>query len=346
MRQHLNTLFVTLEGAYLYKDGQAISVKHGNDIKLRVPLHNLDGVVTFGWDITVTAALMHACSEADISLSMLSPHGKFLAGTRGPVSGNILLRRDQYRKADSEQASLAIAQNLVAAKIANSRTVLLRAARDHGEKQPESAAILLRTADSLKHRIRMALSTTDLDSLRGVEGEAAVHYFAAFPQLLTQAAAGIEFNGRTKRPPTDPFNAVISLLYVLLMHDCRSACESCGLDPQCGFLHRDRPGRYSLALDLEEEFRPVFADRLAFSLFNRNQLTKKDFEYKENGAVLLKDEARKKVLMAWQERKQDTIKHPFIDETTTMGLLPFIQARLMTRFLRGDLDAYPAFLWK
>lgn len=346
MRQHLNTLFVTLEGAYLHKDGQAIAVKHGNEVKLRVPLHNLDGIVTFGWDTTVTASLMHACAEADISLSLLSPHGRFLAATRGPISGNILLRRDQYRNADCESASLTIAQTMVASKIANSRTVLLRGSRDHGEKNPTSGSALLQAADSLRHRIRIALAATNLDALRGVEGEAAVTYFAMFPHLFTNVSEGIEFNGRSKRPPTDPFNAVLSLLYVLLMHDCRSACESCGLDPQCGFLHRDRPGRHSLALDLQEEFRPVMADRLAFTLVNRQQLTLKDFDFRENGAVLLNDDARKKVLIAWQERKQDTINHPFINETTTLGLLPFIQARLLARYLRGDLDAYPAFLWK
>lgn len=239
-----------------------------------------------------------------------------------------------------------IGQNLVAAKIANSRTVLLRAARDYGDRETEKTSALIRVADFLKHRIRLAMTTTDLDMLRGVEGEAAVNYFSTFPHLFTQSGTGFSFTGRSKRPPTDPFNAILSLLYVILMHDCRSACESCGLDPQCGYLHRDRPGRHSLALDIAEEFRAFMADRLAFSLVNRKQITTADFEYKENGAVILKDDPRKKVLAAWQERKQDEITHPFLDEKTTVGLLPFLQARILTRYLRGDIDAYPAFIWK
>ncbi len=346
MRKHLNTLFVTLEGAYLHKDGQAVDIRHEGESKLRVPLHNLDGIVTFGWNTTVTAALMHGCAQAGVSLSFISPYGKFMASSQGPVSGNILLRKDQYRASDSEPSSLAIAQNIVAAKIANSRIVLQRATRDYGEREPQKSTGLLRIADSLKHRVRMAMATTNLDSLRGVEGEAAVNYFSAFQHLFTQDDCGFSFNGRSKRPPTDPFNAIISLLYVILMHDCRSACESCGLDPQCGYLHRDRPGRSSLALDIAEEFRAFLADRLAFSLINRKQILISDFEYKENGAVILKDDARKKVLAAWQERKQDEIIHPFLEEKTTVGLLPFLQARLLTRYLRGDIDAYPAFLWK
>lgn len=346
MRQHLNTLYVTLEGAYLHKDGQAVDIRYNGESKLRVPLHNLDGIVTFGWDTMVTAGLMQGCAEAGVSLSFISPYGKFMAASQGGVSGNILLRKDQYRSSESPEASLAIAQNIVAAKIANSRTVIQRAARDYGEREPEKGAALIRISDSLKHRIRMTMNTTNLDMLRGVEGEAAANYFSGFPSLFTQPDTGFSFTGRSKRPPTDPFNAVLSLLYVILMHDCRSACESCGLDPQCGFLHRDRPGRYSLALDLAEEFRAFLADRLAFSLVNRKQITTSDFEYKENGAVLLKDEPRKKVLAAWQERKQDEITHPFLEEKTTVGLLPFLQARLLTRYLRGDIDAYPAFVWK
>jgi len=346
MRQHLNTLFITLEGAYLRKNGQAIEVRHDGATKLRVPLHNLDGVVTFGWDITATAALMHACAENNITLSFHSPHGKFLSSTRGPISGNVLLRREQYRQADLPSAALAIAKNIVAAKIANSRTVLMRAARDYGEQHPEKGYELQKAADYLKHRIRMVAGATSVESLLGFEGEAATIYFAQFSHLFTKVEEGITFNGRTKRPPTDPFNAVLSLLYVLSMHDCRSACESCGIDPQCGFLHQDRPGRYSLALDLQEEFRAIMADRLAFSLINRKQLTKTDFDHLENGAVVLKDAARKLVLGTWQERKQETILHPFLDEKTTFGLLPFLQAKLMARYLRGDLDAYPAFIWK
>ncbi len=344
MRRHLNTLFVTLEGAFLRKDGEAVEVRHEGESKLRVPLHNLDGIACFGWDTTASAALLAACAEAGVTLSFLSPHGKFLAATRGFASGNILLRREQYRRADHEPASLAVAMPVVAAKIANCRTVLLRAARDHGDKDPARAAALLAGADQLAARARFATRATGLDGLRGIEGDAATFYFAAFPHLLVNHDPAITISGRSRRPPLDPANALLSFLYSLLMHDCRSALEACGLDPQCGFLHRDRPGRPSLALDLMEEFRPVLADRTALTLFNRRQLTAADFRTEESGAVFLNDDARKSVLIAWQERKQDEITHPFLNEKTTVGLLPHLQARLLARHLRGDLDAYPAFL--
>jgi len=344
MRKHLNTLFVTLEGSYLRKDGAAVEVRHEGESKLRVPLHNLDGIAAFGWDITCSAALLAACAEGDVALSFHSPHGKFLAASRGFTSGNILLRREQYRRADHEPASVAIASNMIAAKLANSRHVLMRAARDHGEKSPERALGLNQSADFLTTRIRLVPRATNLETLRGIEGDAAVAYFAAFPHLLTNHDPAITITGRSRRPPLDPVNALLSFLYVLLMHDCRSALESCGLDPQCGFLHRDRPGRPSLALDLMEEFRAFLADRTALSLLNRQQITTKDFDCKENGAVFLKDDSRKKVLIAWQERKQDEITHPFLDEKTTVGLLPHLQARLLARHLRNDLDAYPAFI--
>ena len=346
MKTHLNTLFVTLEGAYLRKDGAAIEVRHEGVSKLRIPLHNLDGIVCFGYDITASASLMAGCAEADVALSFHTPHGKFMVGTRGFTPGNILLRREQYRRSDNEPASVAIAANIVASKIANSRTVLMRAARDHGDKDPIRATTLNQACDFLSGRLAMPMQMTSLDSIRGVEGDAAAAYFAAFPQMLTNHDPEITFTGRTRRPPRDAANTLLSFLYSLLMHDCRSALESCGLDPQCGFLHRDRPGRPSLALDLMEEFRAVLADRTVLSLFNRRQITKSDFQFEESGAVLLKDDSRKVVLTTWQERKQDHILHPFLEEKTTVGHLPHLQARLMARFIRGDLDAYPAFIWK
>jgi len=346
MRRHLNTLFVTLEGSYLRKDGAAVEVRHEGETKLRVPLHNLDGIACFGWDISASAALMAACAEAGVALSFHTPHGKFMVSTNGFTSGNILLRREQYRRADHEPAAVAIAANIVAAKLANSRNVLMRAVRDHGEKDAVKAAELLQAGDTIQVRISLAMRATGLESLRGIEGDAAVSYFSVFPHLLVNHDPAIAMSGRSRRPPLDPVNALLSFLYVLLMHDCRSALESCGLDSQCGFLHRDRPGRPSLALDLMEEFRAFLADRTALSMFNRRQIDATDFEVKENGAVLLKDDSRKKVLTAWQERKQDEIVHPFLDERTTVGLLPHLQARLLARHIRGDLDAYPAFLVK
>lgn len=342
MKEHLNTLYITLEGTFLRKDGAAVEVRHEGETKLRVPLHNLEGIVCFGWDTTASAALMAACAEANVALSFHTPHGKFLASTHGCVSGNILLRRQQHRIADNEEQSAAIAAHLIAAKIANCRTVLQRASRD----RPDAASPLEQPIAALNIRKRLALQTRQLGTLRGIEGDAAAIYFETFPCLLSPSAPGIFLKGRTRRPPLDPVNALLSFLYTLLMHDCRSALESCGLDPQCGFLHRDRPGRPSLALDLMEQFRPQFADRLALSLFNRRQLGIDDFRREESGGVFLKEEARKTVLTAWQERKQEVITHPFLEEKTTAGLLPHLQARLLARHIRGDLDAYPAFLFR
>ena len=346
MKRHLNTLFVTLEGAYLRKDGQAVEVRHEGETKLRVPLHNLDGIVCFAWDASASAALMATCAEANVTLSFHNPHGQFLVGVNGFTSGNILLRREQYRTADDEAEALSIAANMIAAKLTNARTILLRAARDHGTKDPGRTSEWTKTADFLAQHVRLVSSATSLESLRGVEGAAAAAWFAVFPRLMTNHDPAVAMKGRSRRPPLDPVNALLSFLYVLLRHDCRSALESCGLDAQCGFLHRDRPGRPSLALDLMEEFRGFFAERIALSLLNRKQLTSSDFKREESGAVFLKEEARKTVLTAWQDRKQDEIRHPFLDEKTTVGLLPHLQARLLARHLRGDLDAYPAFLMK
>jgi CRISPR-associated protein Cas1 len=342
MKTHLNTLFVTLEGAYLRKDGATVEVRHEGESKLRVPLHNLDGIVTFGWDTTVTTALMAACGAAGVALSYHSPHGKFLASTTSGISGNVVLRRSQYRSSDDPARALAISRNSIAAKIANARGLLQRQLRDHPELQgkPELAATVLQ----LKNRLGHVRDVADHDTLRGIEGDAAKLWFSALAKLNRNDDPALQMNGRTKRPPMDPFNALLSFVYVLLAHDCRSACESVGLDPQCGFFHRDRPGRHSLALDHMEEFRPVLADRFVLTMLNRQQISAKDFQKKENRAVVLKEDSRKIVLTAWQERKRDEIIHPFLDEKTTVGLLPFLQARILARHLRGDLDAYPAFL--
>lgn len=346
MRRHLNTLFVTLDGVFLSKDGAAVDVRHENKSKLRVPLHNLDGIVAFGWDTCASAQLMAACAEAKVSLSFHSPYGKFLACATGFTSGNVLLRREQYRKADDAEASAAIARYVIAAKVANTRHVLLRALRDHGDSEDPRGQVLRQTADYLAQRLKSLPRTSTLDALRGVEGDCAQAYFKNFQYLISSDDPFFTFNGRSKRPPMDAVNALLSFLYSILTHDLRSACESCGLDPQVGFLHRDRPGRPSLALDLIEEFRPIMADRLALSLINRRQLSKRDFEIHASGAVTLKDDSRKVVLQAYQERKQTEIHHAFLDERTTIGLLPHLQARLLARYLRNDLDAYPAFLWK
>lgn len=339
MKQHLNTLFVTREGAYLRKDGAAVEVRHEGESLLRVPLHNLDGIVCLGYDIGASAQLMAGCSEAGVTLSFCSPYGRFLAAIRGFTPGNVLLRRAQYRLADDRDSCAKFAGSFIAAKLTNGKNVLLRNARDHGAHPSidESVQVLRRNAAA-------ALRTHDPDSQRGLEGDAANSYFAAFSQLIT--VSGFEFPGRFRRPPTDPVNALLSFAYSLLAHDCRSALESVGLDAAVGFLHRDRPGRPSLALDLMEEFRPVLADRCVLTLVNRRQIRHSDFVCRETGAVELTDDARKRFLVAWQERKQDTITHPFLQEKMSLGLVPFIQARLLARAIRSDLDGYPPFIWR
>ncbi|MCF3652543.1 type I-C CRISPR-associated endonuclease Cas1c [Synoicihabitans lomoniglobus] len=346
MRKHLNTLYVTLDDSYLQQDGESVAVRHAKETKLRVPLHNLDGIVTFGWSIGCSPQLMATCSRQGVTLSFCDGHGRFQATAQGFSPGNVLLRRTQYRAADDPDSSLAIARHCVAAKLANSRQVLLRGARDHGTEKPDRHAALTTAAAHLAHRIEAALTATDLDALRGVEGDGADTYFQAFNHLLTIDGPTFRFTTRSRRPPLDPINALLSFLYSLLAHDLRSACEASGLDAAVGFLHRDRPGRAGLALDLMEEFRAVIADRLALTLINRRQLTSADFVTQETGAVTLKEDSRKTVLVSWQERKAAELRHPFLDEKTTWGLLPHLQARLLARHLRGDLDAYPAFLLK
>lgn len=343
MKRHLNTLFVTTEGAYLKKDGQSVVVSVDQETKLRLPLHNLDGIVCFG-NVMCSPFLMGACAKAGVSISFLTMYGGFIAAVNGFSPGNVLLRREQYRWADRPEQTLNLAQNFVAAKIANSRNTLLRAARDTAI--PEAKTIMQKMAKRMAHGIDAARQARSLDSLRGIEGESANNYFSVFNHMIAPRVEGFEFTGRSRRSPLDRINALLSFLYSMLTHDARSACEATGLDAAVGFLHRDRPGRPGLSLDLIEEFRAFIADRLALSLINRKQIQAKDFEITESGAVLLKDKPRKTVLAAYQKRKQDTITHPFLGEKTTVGLLIHLQARLLARYLRGDLDAYPPFLWR
>jgi CRISPR-associated protein Cas1 len=339
VKVHLNTLFVTRENTYLARDGMTVDVRQEGKSLLRVPLHNLDGIVALGWDIGASNQLMAACAEAGVTLSFCSPFGKFMAAVRGFATGNILLRRAQYRVADTPAATAKLSAAFVSAKLANCRTVLLRAARDHGED--EALTVMARR---LRRGAEEVCAAADGEVIRGIEGEGAAVYFSVFGKLLQ--TDGFGFRERVRRPPTDPVNALLSFAYAMLAHDCRSALESVGLDPQCGFLHRDRPGRASLALDLMEEFRPVLADRAALTVLNRRQLALTDFTRRETGAVELTEAGRKVFLTHWQERKQDEITHPFLEEKISVGLLPFVQARLLARAVRGDLDAYPAYLWR
>ncbi len=343
MKRHLNTLFVQTQGAYLKKDGQAVAVCVEKKTALRVPLHQLDGVVLFG-RVSASPFLLGACAEAGVRVSMMSEHGRFLATVQGFSSGNVLLRREQYRRADNPQASLAVARPMVATKIANLRTVLLRAARD----RPDSLQIqgTRDTAERMAGDAQTAMGAATLDELRGIEGDSSFRYFSAFNTLLADGNEAFHFKARSRRPPLDPINALLSFLYTLLAHDYRSACEAAGLDAAVGFLHRDRPGRPSLALDLMEALRPVLADRLAVSLINRQQISAENFTVQESGGVIMDDRTRKAVLIAWQQRKQDELMHPFINERLPLGLVPHIQARLLARYLRGDHDLYPEFIWR
>jgi CRISPR-associated protein Cas1 len=343
MKQHLNTLFVTTEGAYVAKEGEAAVVRVEGETRLRIPLHNLGGIVCFG-HVSCSPALMGACAEAGVAISFMSMHGRFLASVQGFTPGNVLLRREQYRRADDEAATLAVARNIVAAKVANARTVLLRGARDHAESDGRDA--LQRAANRLATCVSQAQHADSSDLARGIEGESANIYFGVFNHLITSQRDSFALAGRTRRPPLDPVNALLSFLYSILSHDARSACEAAGLDAAVGFLHRDRPGRPSLALDLMEEFRSFLVDRLVLSLINRQQVKREGFTKTESGGVEMDDATRKAVLTAYQARKQDTITHPYLGEEVTVGLLVHLQARLLARHLRGDIDAYPPFIWK
>lgn len=344
MRRQLNTLYVTTEGAWLRKEGENIVMEVERDVRGRVPIHMLQSLVCIG-RVAVSPQLLGYCSEKGISICYLTPQGRFLARVEGPVSGNVLLRREQYRRSDDPAKCAAIVRNLLIGKVHNQRAVLARGWRDHGDKLTDSAAFQY-VLKRLKRIAQRLMHENDTDVLRGLEGEAAQAYFGVFDQLVRVDSPLLRFGGRNRRPPRDAFNALLSFLYTLLTHDCRSALETVGLDPAVGFLHRDRPGRPSLALDLAEEFRPLLGERLALSLINRRQLGERDFRVFDNGAVLLTDDARKTVLVTYQERKREALRHDFSGEKLEIGLLPFVQAQLLARHLRGDLDGYPPFLWK
>lgn len=339
--QLLNTLYVTTPESYVHLDNETLRVEVDRETRLRVPLHHLSAVVCFG-QVVVSLPLMHKLAESGISLVLLDTHGRFKARLEGPVAGNVLLRQAQHRLAGEPEFALRTARHCVAGKIRNCRQVLLRGARE--AKEAADSERLARGADDLAAALRALPAAGDLDTLRGVEGEAARQYFAALNHLVRPAArADFRMDGRSRRPPRDRINALLSFLYALLMNDCRSATEAAGLDPQIGFLHAVRPGRAALALDLMEEFRS-FADRLALSLINRSQLTAADFVLREGGAVNLADDARKTVLVAYQERKQENLSHPLLSETLPCGLLPHLQARLLARTLRGDAPDYLPYL--
>ena len=343
MRQLLNTLFVTSEDIYLSLDGENVVAYRENTVVARYPLHTLSAILSFSYK-GASPALMGACCTRGISLTFCTPRGKFLARATGEANGNVLLRRTQYRVADDMFQSCRIARCMVFGKVYNARWCVERIKRDHGMRVDEQA--LTQTSQKLKDLLPQIAEESDLDSLRGLEGTAATLYFGAFSQMILGDANLFAFSGRSRRPPRDPINALLSFAYSLLSHDCASALESVGLDSYVGFLHRDRPGRSSLALDLMEELRPCMADRFVLSLVNNRMLKASDFEWRESGGVYLKDEARRLFLSKWQERKKESITHPFLNEKLPWGLVSYVQALLLARYLREDLDAYPPFLWK
>jgi len=343
MKRLLNTLYVTTQGAYLSRDGETVAVNIEHEVKLRLPVHTLGGIVCFG-RVSCSPPLMELCAENNVAISFFNEWGKFFARVEGPVSGNVLLRREQYRRADDEGACLEIARFVLMAKISNCRTVILRASREGADN--EKTASLQAAAKKLSWIIRNIEKCANLENLRGAEGNAAGVYFSVFDNLILAQKDCFQFKERSRRPPLDNINALLSFLYTLLAHDVAAALEGVGLDPAVGFLHRDRPGRPSLALDIMEELRPYFADRLALSLINRQQIKGKGFKKTESGAVMMDDATRKEVLVSYQKRKQDEIQHPFLDEKIQVGLIPHCQAMILARYIRGDIDAYPPFIWK
>lgn len=333
-----NTLYVMTPHAYAHLENATVRIDVEREKRLQVPLHHLAGLVIFG-NVLVSPALMHRLADEGKSLVLLDEHGRFKARLEGPVSGNILLRQAQHKAAADASTTLEHARACVAGKLKNSRVTLQRGGREAGDAA--EAASLGRAADNLAASLRSAATASNLDELRGVEGEAARGYFAALNLIVKpQMRESFALDGRSRRPPLDRFNALISFLYAMLMNDCRSALEAVGLDPQLGFLHAVRPGRAALALDMQEEFRSILADRLALTLINRGQITANGFEIREGGAVMLGEKGRRTVVTAWQERKKEEVTHPLLESKIPLGLLPLVQARFMARCIRGEMESY------
>lgn len=343
MKQLLNTLFVTSEDIYLSLEGENVLANRNQQIVARYPLHTLQSIVSFSYS-GASPALMGACARRGVGLAFCTPKGRFLARVCGENNGNVLLRREQYRAADDPLRSCLIARNMIFGKLSNSAASIQRTIRDHAPRVKDCG--LESASAQIRELLPPTLGLTDMETLRGFEGVGASAYFGVFDHLLLSRKEDFCFQGRSRRPPLDRVNAMLSFAYSLLANDCASALESVGLDSYVGFLHRDRPGRTSLALDLMEELRPCMADRFVLTLVNNRMIKPDDFQMEDSGAVLLVDDGRRKFLKAWQERKQDAITHPFLNEKISWGMIPYVQALLLARFLRGDLDAYPPFLWK
>ena len=343
MKQLLNTLFVTSEDIYLSLDGENVVANRDKQVVARYPLHTLQNIISFSYS-GASPALMGACAKKGIGLAFCTFNGRFLARVCGENTGNVLLRREQYRVADDLERSCRIARNMIFGKLHNARWSIERTIRDHGMRVEREA--LSHTSHELQRLLPMVAESTEPDTLRGLEGIGAAAYFGVFDEMILSRKENFFFHGRNRRPPLDRVNAMLSFAYSLLSHDCASALESVGLDAYVGFLHTDRPGRASLALDLMEELRPCMADRFVLTLINNRMIKPEDFQTQDSGAMLLTDDGRRTFLNAWQEKKREALTHPFLGEKLAWGMIPYIQALLLARYLRGDLDAYPPFLWK
>lgn len=343
MKSVANTLFVMTQGAYLSRDHESLKVKVEKTTRLRIPLHHLEGIVCFG-RVSISPSVVSALSENRLALSYMTEHGRFLARMEPPVSGNVLLRREQYRRADDPDHCLALARSFIAAKIQNARQLLMRSAREAAES---TIAETLQQFANRQSAILFDLPRAQtLDAARGLEGIAAREYFDAFGLMVRRNKDVFSMNGRSRRPPLDPLNALLSFLYALLRHDCEGAVQAVGLDPAVGFLHADRPGRPSLALDLMEEFRALFADRLALRLINRGQVAPDGFSADPGGAITMDEKTRRTIVSAYQQRKLEELTHPLLDEKVPIGLMPHLQARLLARTIRGDVEIYPSLILK
>ncbi len=342
MKKHLNTLYITSEDAYVRKERETFVVEINNEKVFQAPIQSIENIVCFGFK-ALTPQIMAFCAENNVGISYLSEYGKFLARVYGAQQGNVLLRKAQYAISENEFESLKIAKPIIAAKVSNYRNLLLRHQRNHPDNCSDA---VITSVDIMGSRLNNIQNTETLDELRGYEGECANLYFGSLSSLITAQQEDFKFEQRTKRPPLDPANALLSFLYAILANDVRSALETVGLDPQVGFLHQDRPGRPSLALDIMEEFRAYLGDRVMLNLINLKQVTIKDFDIRESGEVRMSDEARKTLLTTYQKKKQEEITHPFLGEKMTIGLLPHIQAQLLARYIRGDIENYPPFYLK
>lgn len=343
MRHLLNTLYIFTEDAYLTLDGENVVAKRGDEELGRIPLHTLESIMSFSYS-GASPALMGACVDRGIALSFFNTRGKFLASVQGRSKGNVLLRKAQYAISDNEADSLSIARNFIVGKLFNGRWILERALRDHSLRIDANA--VKRASERMKESLLHARECESADSLRGIEGDAAAEYFRVFDHLILRDKVTFHFEGRVRRPPTDAVNAMLSLFYTVLSRDCASALEGVGLDPYVGLLHVDRPGRQSLALDMMEELRPILVDRFVVTAINNRIVNADSFLVRETGEVRLSDEGRRSLFSFWQERKRETVLHPFLKEKMPRGLVPFVQAQLLARCIRGDLDGYPPFLWK